>query len=203
MSAQELHIISTGKQHMEQFVEIASEIQDDVDFFHLREKQMNASELYRAVTLLQDQKIPLSKLIINDRVDVAWTKQAFGVHLAFHSLDAAVVRRAFPGLGIGCSVHSMEEAKVACRQGADYAMYGHIFETDSKRGLPPKGVEELQAITSNVSLPIIAIGGITPSNCQSVLEAGVRGIAVMSGILEAKNPMKAVKEYSKSLGKVR
>ncbi|WP_285766881.1 thiazole tautomerase TenI [Peribacillus sp. SI8-4] len=200
---QELHIISTGKQQMERFAEIASEIQDDVDFFHLREKQMTASDLYRAVTLLQNRKIPLSKIIINDRADVAWTQKASGVHLAFHSLDAAVVRGAFPGLGVGCSVHSIEEAKVACEKGVDYAMYGHIFATDSKRGLPPKGLEELQEVTRNVSLPIIAIGGITPSNCQSVLDAGARGIAVMSGILEAKNPREAVQKYSKSIRKER
>ncbi|MDQ7864290.1 DUF561 domain-containing protein [Peribacillus frigoritolerans] len=76
-----------------------------------------------------------------------------------------------------------------------------FFETDSKIGLPPKGVEELHAITRNVNLPIIAIGGITPFNCQVVLDAGARGIAVMSGVLEAENPIEAVKEYAKSFGK--
>jgi thiazole tautomerase (transcriptional regulator TenI) len=201
MNALELHIISTGKQPIEKFVEIASRIQEHVDFFYLREKHMNASELYRAVTLLHDNKIPLSKIIINDRVDVAWVHKVFGVQLAFHSLDAGVVKGAFPGMSVGCSIHSMDEAKAAFRNGADYAIYGHVFETNSKRGLPPKGVEELHAITRNVNLPIIAIGGITPSNCQVVKDAGAHGIAVMSGVLEAENPVRAVKEYSKSLGK--
>ncbi|MGG4267196.1 thiazole tautomerase TenI [Peribacillus simplex] len=201
MNAQELHIISTGKQPIERFAEIAANIQEHVDFFYLREKHMSASELYRAVTLLYDKKIPLSKIIINDRVDVAWAKKVFGVQLAFHSLDAGVVKGSFPEMRIGCSIHSMDEAKAAFRNGADYAIYGHVFETDSKRGLPPKGVGELRAITRNVNIPIIAIGGITPFNCHVVRDAGAQGIAVMSGVLEAENPVRAVKEYSKSLGK--
>ncbi|CAH0165725.1 Thiazole tautomerase [Peribacillus sp. Bi96] len=201
MNGQELHIISTGKQPIEKFVEIASRIQEYVDFFYLREKHMSASELYRAVTLLHDKKIPLSKIIINDRVDVAWAQKVFGVQLAFHSLDAGVVKGSFPEMSVGCSIHSMDEAKAAFRNGANYAIYGHVFETDSKRGLPPKGVEELHAITRNVNLPIIAIGGITPSNCHVVRDAGAQGIAVMSGVLEAEHPVIAVKQYLKSLGK--
>ncbi|MFA1710351.1 thiazole tautomerase TenI [Peribacillus frigoritolerans] len=201
MNAHELHIISTGKQPIEKFVEIASNIEEHVDYFYLREKHMNASELYRAVTLLHDNKIPLSKIIVNDRVDVAWVHKVFGVQLAFHSLDAEIVKEAFPGMNVGCSIHSMDEAKAAFSKGADYAIYGHVFETDSKIGLPPKGVEELHAITRNVNIPIIGIGGITPFNCQVVLDAGARGIAVMSGVLEAENPVEAVKEYAKSLGK--
>ncbi|USK76996.1 thiazole tautomerase TenI [Peribacillus frigoritolerans] len=201
MDAHELHIISTGKQPIEKFVEIASNIQEHVDYFYLREKHRSASELYRAVTLLHDNKIPLSKIIVNDRVDVAWVHKVFGVQLAFHSLDAEIVKEAFPGMNVGCSIHSMDEAKAAFSKGADYAIYGHVFETVSKIGLPPKGVEELHAITRNVNLPLIAIGGITPFNCQAVLDAGARGIAVMSGVLEAENPVEAVKEYAKSLGK--
>ncbi|MCK1993684.1 thiazole tautomerase TenI [Peribacillus muralis] len=203
MNAQQLHIISTGKQPIEKFIEIASHIQEHVDYFYLREKQSSASELYRAVTLLHDKKIPLSKIIINDRVDVAWVHKVFGVQLAFHSLDAGGVTAAFPGMSVGCSIHSMAEAKAAFSKGAHYGIYGHVFETNSKRGLPPKGIEELHAITRSVNLPIIAIGGITPSNCQVVLDAGARGIAVMSGVLEAKDPIKAAKEYAKSLGKER
>ncbi|MFF2288142.1 thiazole tautomerase TenI [Peribacillus butanolivorans] len=201
MNAQELHIISTGKQPIEKFVEIASNIQDYVDFFYLREKQMSASQLYKAVTLLHEKKIPLSKIIINDRVDVAWAMKVFGVQLAFHSLDARVVKQAFPGIRVGSSIHSFDEATAACHNRADYAIYGHIFETNSKRGLAPKGVEELQKITMNIKLPIIAIGGITPSNSQLVLNAGVQGIAVMSGVLEAENPIQSAKEYARSLGK--
>lgn len=65
--------------------------------FYLREKHRSASELYQAVRLLHDNKIPLSKIIINDRVDVAWVHKVFGVQLAFHSLDAEVVKGAFQG----------------------------------------------------------------------------------------------------------
>jgi thiazole tautomerase (transcriptional regulator TenI) len=201
MTEHELHIISTGKQPIEKFVEIASDIQDYVDFFHLREKQMSAAQLYQAVTLLGEKKIPLSKILINDRVDVAWALKVFGVQLAFHSLDVRVVKQAFPGIRVGSSIHSVDEALVASQKGADYAIYGHVFQTNSKPGLPPKGVEKLQEITMNTKLPIIAIGGITPSNSRLVIKAGAKGIAVMSGVLEAEDPIQAVKEYAWSLGK--
>jgi thiazole tautomerase (transcriptional regulator TenI) len=201
MSAHELHIISTGKQHIEKFVEIASDIQEYVDFFHLREKQMSASQLYQAATLLNQKKIPLSKIIINDRVDVALALKVYGVQLTFHSLEVKVVKEVFPAIRVGSSIHSFEEAKAAVHNGADFAIYGHIFETNSKLGLPPKGVEELQKITMNCGLPIIAIGGITPLNCKSVLNAGAKGIAAMSGVLESGNPIQAVKKYARSLGK--
>ena len=94
-------------------MEIASNIQEHVDYFYLREKHMSASELYKAVTLLHEKKIPLSKIIINDRVDVAWVMKVFGVQLAFHSLDVRVVKEAFPGIKVGSSIHSMDEAKAA------------------------------------------------------------------------------------------
>ncbi|MBU8878790.1 thiamine phosphate synthase [Bacillus sp. FJAT-29790] len=201
MASSELHIISTGKQPIEKLAEIATEIQEYVDFFHLREKQMSALQLYQAVNILTEKNIPLSKIIINDRVDVAWTMKTFGVQLAFHSLDSGVVKQAFPGIRVGSSIHSVNEAKEVSEKGVDYAIYGHVFPTNSKLDLPPKGIEGLKEITGSTSMPIIAIGGIKPSNCSFVLEAGAKGIAVMSGVLEAEDPLQAVKEYSKALGK--
>ncbi|WP_028390898.1 thiamine phosphate synthase [Bacillus cihuensis] len=203
MSVPELHIISTGKQQITKFVEIASEIHEYIDFIHLREKHMSAAQLYQAVTLLCEKNIPLSKIIVNDRVDVAWSQQAYGVQLAFHSLDVSVVKKAFPGIRVGRSIHSFDEAQTVFEKGADYAIYGHVFPTNSKSGLPPKGVEELKEITMSMKLPIIAIGGITPSNSELLINAGAKGIAVMSGVLDAKSPVQAVKEYCRSLGKGR
>ncbi|WP_337189743.1 thiazole tautomerase TenI [Bacillus dakarensis] len=192
----ELHIISTGTQTIETFAEIAVSIQEYVDYFHLREKQMSALQLYQAVNLLKTKGIPLSKIIINDRVDVAWAANTYGVQLPHHSLDGAVVKKAFPGLRVGCSVHSYHEAKEAEQKRANFAMYGHIFQTNSKPGTGPRGLGELKEITRDIELPIIAIGGIKPSNCAEVLRAGAKGIAVMSGILLADDPLKEVKAYS-------
>jgi thiazole tautomerase (transcriptional regulator TenI) len=162
---------------------------------------MTASQLYQAVTLLHQKNVPRSKIIINDRVDVAWAQMVSGVQLGYQSLDTKIVKQAFPGIRTGKSVHSFQEAKEAEQNGADYVIYGHIFQTKSKPNIPPKGVKKLRDITMNVNLPVIAIGGITPANCDAVLKAGARGIAVMSGVLEAENPIQSVKEYCKILKK--
>lgn len=190
----ELHIISNGKMPMEQFCEIAREIHPYVTAIHLREKQKSAREIYQAVLLLTNNNIPLSKIVINDRVDVASVTGARGVQLAFHSLDAAMVKEKFPELMVGSSIHSFEEGQNAKKNGTDYVLFGHVFPSTSKPGLNPKGLKELSMVTK-LDIPVIAIGGITPENTGQVLEAGANGIAVMSGVLEARDPLLAVRAY--------
>ncbi|WP_053362915.1 thiazole tautomerase TenI [Bacillus sp. FJAT-27251] len=199
MREAQFHIISTGRQPVERFARIAKETQGYVDFFHLREKHLSARQLYQAVNLLIENGIPPAKIVINDRVDVAWAVKAYGVQLAFHSLDVKVVKQSFPKLEVGASVHSLKEAREAFRDGADFGVFGHVFQTSSKPELPPKGLEELKRVTANTDMPIIAIGGIKPSNCSEVIQAGAHGIAVMSGVLEAENPLQKAREYRQYL----
>ena len=194
----QLHVISDGKLSPEDFSEIAVELEPFTDKFHLREKHWTSRELFAGVKHLLKKGIPIRKIIINDRADVAWAFRA-GVHLAYHSLPADIVKRRFPHLPVGCSVHSLEEAEEAAKQGADYVLYGHIFKTDSKKGVPPRGTGSLEALKKEVDIPVLAIGGIKPENIQEVLEAGADGIAVMSGILQAKEPAEAAKLFSKML----
>jgi thiazole tautomerase (transcriptional regulator TenI) len=184
---------------MEQLSEILSDIHPYITAIHLREKQKTAQELYQAVNLLIEGNVPLSKIIINDRVDVASVTGVSGVQLAFHSLDACIVKKNFPQLMVGCSIHSYEEGQKAIENGADYVLYGHVFPTKSKPGLMPKGLVELIRITRLIDIPIIAIGGITAENTKQLIQAGARGIAVMSGVLAARDPLLAVQAYQKSL----
>lgn len=179
---------------IEQLREIVSDIHPYVTAIHLREKQKTARELFRAVELLTTANLPLSKIIINDRVDVAFVTRAGGVQLAFHSLDAAIVKENFPQLMLGCSIHSYEEGQKAKENGADYVLFGHIFPSKSKPGITPKGLKELTRLTQ-LDIPIIAIGGITAENTGQVLQTGAKGIAVMSGVLEAHDPLVAIKAY--------
>lgn len=183
---------------MAQLCEILVEIHPFVTAVHLREKQKTARELFHAVELFSKANIPSSKIIINDRVDVACITRSAGVQLAFHSLEAAIVKSAFPQLRVGSSIHSYEEGQKALEEGADYVLYGHVFPSSSKRGMEPKGLEELKRITQ-LPIPVIAIGGITPENTHQVLQAGAKGIAVMSGVLDACDPLSAVKAYVKAL----
>lgn len=182
-----------------QLADILSDIHPYVSAIHLREKQKSARELYQAINLLTEKKVPLSKIIINDRVDVALVTGVKSVQLAFHSLDTSVVKANFPQLTIGCSIHSIVEGQKARQNGADYVIYGHIFPTGSKPGLKPKGLYELKSLTSSIDLPVIAIGGITPENSARVFQAGAKGIAVMSGIFEAHDPILAAKTYKNVL----
>ncbi|MGM7703407.1 thiazole tautomerase TenI [Pseudalkalibacillus sp. Hm43] len=197
-----IHVVSTGTQTLETFSEIASSIHVYVDFIHIREKARTAGEIAECVSLLVEKGVPTEKLIINDRVDVAAVLETRGVQLAFHSLGVPEVKRTFPNMLVGKSVHSIEEALVAEQQGADYVLFGHIFATTSKPDLYPRGVSQLKQLINQVTIPVIAIGGISPDNVGEVIEAGVSGVAVMSGILQAEDPVAEVKKYRKRIEEV-
>lgn len=85
---------------------------------------------------------------------------------------------------IGVSVHSIDEAKRAESLGASYLTFGHIFETDCKKGLEPRGLKLLRELCSSVEIPIYAIGGITPQNAYLAVENGAKGVCIMSGIMK-------------------
>lgn len=183
---------------IEQLAKIVGDIHPFLTAVHLREKQKTARELYTMVEILLNNKVPLSKIIVNDRVDVAVASEVLGVQLAYHSLETKLVKKFFPNLTVGTSIHSVEEGEIAIHQGTDYVMYGHIFSSRSKLGKEPRGLMQLQEITK-LQVPVIAVGGITPENTKSVIDAGTSGIAVISGILYAKDPVETTKSYIKQL----
>ncbi|ADU29043.1 thiazole tautomerase TenI [Evansella cellulosilytica] len=195
MTRKEIHVISNGKQPLEEFAQCARLILSDVDYFHVREKQLSAKQLSDGIDILLQHGIPAEKIVVNDRVDVAAVRNVAGVQLAYHSLKVNEVKQRFPELKIGKSVHSIEEAIDAERLGADYVLYGHIFTSKSKPDVTPRGIRQLEALVNEVSIPVIAIGGITPFNVESVMSAGARGVAIMSGILEAEDPLSMIKLY--------
>ncbi|MBT2730394.1 thiamine phosphate synthase [Bacillus sp. ISL-75] len=118
---------------IEQLREILIDIHPYVTSIHLREKQKTARELFQAVDLLS-KDIPLSKIIINDRGDVAFATRVSGVQLAFHSLESAIVKKAFPELRVGSSIHSYHEGEKALQDGTDYVLFGHVYPSQSKPG---------------------------------------------------------------------
>jgi thiazole tautomerase (transcriptional regulator TenI) len=190
-----LHIISNNKLALDDFALIAGSIKQFVTAFHLREKTKTARELINGIELLVAAGVSPESIIVNDRVDVAAAMNISGVQLTYHSLTVNEVKRLFPHLKIGKSVHSVDEANLAEKEEADFLIFGHIYPTDSKPGLPSKGVELLRQVIGNVSLPVIAIGGIKPENTREILLNGAKGIAVMSGVLDAENPVIAAKAY--------
>lgn len=195
----QLHVITTGRQSVEELVKIAAIIHPYMTMLHVREKTKSAKEVSHLIERLQKAGVPSSKIIVNDRVDIALCTGMKGVQLTHHSLDVAQVRRALPEMMIGCSVHSVSEAQNAEQNGADFIMYGHIYKTASKRDAKPRGLDQLQRVVDQTILPVIAIGGITLENVRNVIETGASGIAVMSGVLESKAPLQAVKLYKQQL----
>lgn len=173
-----------------------------MDVVHLREKGWSDQEVIKTILLLQSKGIPSNKIMVNSNADIAYKMKTLGVQLTHHSMDVSMARHAFPNLTIGCSVHSVKEAMYAESHHADHVLYGHVFESTSKLRLEPKGLEALQKVSQHVSTPVIAIGGITPGNTGSVIQHGASGIAILSGILLANDPVKQAINYKDALRKV-
>ncbi len=97
---------------------------------------------------------------------------------------------------VGVSVHSAEEAKAAEEMGADYVMAGHIFATDCKKGLAPRGIGFLREIVHSVSIPVYAVGGITPANIEQVKGTGAKGACIMSGFMRCISVSGYIKKFN-------
>ena len=169
----------------------------------LREKDLPALELLELAQSLHGltQKFG-AKLFINDRADVALAIGAEGIQRTSHSLPTAAIRLvAGAGRLIGVSVHSLEEARTAQAEGADFVVFGPVYDTPSKRPYgPPQGQDALARCTSAVSIPVFAIGGITPARVSTVRAAGARGVAVISAIIAADRPRDATRAFLDALG---
>jgi thiamine-phosphate pyrophosphorylase len=164
-----------------------------VDWIQIREKDLSGKDCAdvtnkgwrRAAQAAAGGASP-ARILVNDRLDVALSEGAGGVHLGEHSLPVAEARRIADsrGLGkdflIGSSCHSLEAAKAAERGGADYIFFGPVFATPSKAAYgAPQGLERLAEVCRSVCLPVLAIGGISLENAASCFAAGARGIAAI------------------------
>ncbi|KIV60954.1 Thiamin-phosphate pyrophosphorylase [Bacillus mycoides] len=197
----ELHVISNGHMPFEELVNVAMQIESEIDYLHIREREKSTKELYEGVESLLGKGFPASKIVINDRIDIAILLNIPRVQLGYRSADVRSVKEKFSYLHVGYSVHSLDEAIVAFKNGADSLVYGHVFPTDCKKGVPARGLEEIAHMASCLSIPITAIGGIIPENTGDVLANGVSGIAVMSGIISSSNPYSKAKSYKESIRK--
>jgi thiamine-phosphate pyrophosphorylase len=143
----------------------------------LREKDLSARDLY------------------------ALALDAAGVHLAGHSLPTAVARRVLgAGKLLGVSTHSIEEARCAAEDGADFIVFGPVFTTPSKVAYgPPQGLQHLSTVVRAVRVPVIAIGGIDHTNLPQVVQAGAYGVAMIRAVLAAPDPYKATQQLRAAL----
>ncbi|MCA1568421.1 MAG: thiamine phosphate synthase [Acidobacteria bacterium] len=175
-----------------------------VSLVQLREKQMRPRVLYeltrRAADLTRGSR---TRLLVNDRADIALAAGADGVHLTARSLDPLVVRDISPrGFLIGVSTHSLAEARAASASDADFAVFGPVFDTPSKHayGAPP-GLAALREATHAVApFPILALGGITRANLPQVVAAGARGVAAIRLFADESELDAVVEELRESCG---
>jgi thiamine-phosphate pyrophosphorylase len=169
------------KQIIEQ---VSAAVAAGIDLVQLREKRLSArvlSELTRQASVLT--RDTATRVLVNDRADIAAVTGADGVHLTTRSIDAATIRRTFgDDFLIGASTHSFEEARAAQEAGADLIVFGPVFDTSAKREYgAPVGVEKLSRVTRELGdFPVLALGGVTMENVARCLNAGARGIAGIS-----------------------
>ncbi len=199
-----LYLVTDRKQTSGRpLLEVVAECLDaGVRAVQLREKDLTTRELFGLGTELRELTRRYgTALLINDRIDVALALDADGVHLPGHSFPAESARKIVgPKMLIGASVHNVTEAEEAEAGGADFIVFGPIFETPSKRPYgPPQGLDALRAVRQTVSLPLFAIGGITPGRVRAVKEAGADGVAAISALLGAPHPGRATRDFLKEL----
>jgi thiamine-phosphate pyrophosphorylase len=183
------------KQILEQ---VSAAVAAGIELIQLREKRLTARVLFELV----EQSAALThgsatRLLVNDRADVAASAGADGVHLTTQSIDAATVRRTFGhNFLIGASTHSLAEAEVAKEDGADFVVFGPVFATPSKEKYgPATGVAMLENVANNLEpFPVLALGGIDVTNARDCLRAGASGIAGISLFVEPDRISEAVRK---------
>ena len=166
----------------------------------LRGKKSSSKDLLKLstqmVNMTQDHSL---KVIVNDRVDIAWLSKADGVHLGQDDLPCSDARQILGSKAIiGLSTHTLKQACQAEDSTADYIAIGPIYRTQTKENPDPiVSLDELKAIRKAVTKPLIAIGGITTKNALPLFDLGVDSVAVVRDIVLSENVHQQVSNYSK------
>lgn len=171
-------------------------IRKDVSIIQYRDKDASLQAMKDNAQKIQKLTAESSTcFIVNDLPEVALFSHADGIHVGQSDENYLKVRKHMPDKVIGVSTMTLEESIEAERLEADYLGVGPIFVTQTKTDTPPPiGLKNLKQIVDNITIPIVAIGGITSNNLVSILETGVHGVAIISAILTAPDPEKEIKK---------
>jgi len=192
--------IQTGGRSLPSLIEQA--VNAGLPAIQLRERDLSTSELRALACEIQTITTPRAvPLIVNDRADLALAMSLDGVHLRANSLPAPVARQLVGAHRlVGVSTHSLSEVEQANRDGADYVLFGPIFDTPSKRPFgPPLGLAMLTAACRYSPIPVFAVGGVTSASVPDVRGAGAHGVAVIGAILARGDVAAATREMLAAL----
>ena len=173
---------------------VESAVAAEISLIQLREKKLPAKALFeltsRSVALTRGTT---TRLLVNDRFDIALAAAADGVHLTSRSVGSHVVRRhCGDEFLIGVSTHTLADSKLAPHKGADFVLFGPVFDTESKRQFgPPQGTDKLREVADALKqFPVVAIGGVTNDNVRECFEVGAAGVAAITLLNDVNTLMK-------------
>lgn len=186
-----IYLITTGEAVDADFPDTQSKIlrlaeqavDEEISLIQIREKNLSARFLFElTMAVVSLTRHSGTRILVNDRADIAAAAGADGVHLAASSLPVDVIRKNFGNkLIIGASTHSLADARAAAALGADFAVFGPVFETPGKGKVA--GLGQLSEVCRQLEpFPIIGLGGIDASTCESVISAGASGVAAIRAL---------------------
>ncbi len=181
---------------------VRAAIEGGATVVQLREKEGTTREMIELGRVLHAITEPAGvPLVVNDRLDVALAIEAEGVHVGVDDMPVPLARRLLgPRCLVGYSPNSVEAALRGQREGADYLGVGDVFGTPTKPDAgKPIGLEGLAAIVGAVSIPVVAIGGITLENAAAAARAGAAGVAVISAVMGASDPVAAARRLRRAI----
>lgn len=195
-----LYLVTDNSDDVDRFLNTIEEgIKGGVTVVQIREKTADTLDFYNLALKVKEITTRYDVLlIINDRVDVALAIDADGVHVGQSDMPCDVTRRLIgPDKILGISAATIEEAKKAESDGADYIGTGAVFPTATKDDAPSVTKEELTEIVKSINIPVVAIGGINLDNASQLTDTGIAGLSVVSAIMSSDNPKKSSEELLK------
>ena len=192
-----LYLVTDKSDDVEKFLNTLEEsIKGGVSVVQIREKTADTLDFYNLA--LKVKKITTKynvPLIINDRVDVALAIDADGVHVGQSDMPCDITRKLVgPNKIVGVSAATIDEAKKAEKDGADYIGTGAVFPTATKDDAPKITIKNLKEIVGSINIPVVAIGGITLDNAHELTDTGIEGFSVVSAIMSSENPKKSAEK---------
>ena len=189
-----LYLVTDKSDDVEKFLNTIEEaIKGGVTVVQIREKTAETLDFYNLALKVKEITTKYNvPLIINDRVDVALAIDAEGVHVGQSDMPCDVTRKLIGEDKIlGVSAATIDEAKKAEKDSADYIGTGAVFPTATKDDAPSITKQDLKDVVDSISIPVVAIGGITLENASQLKDTGIAGLSVVSAIMSAENPKKA------------